>query len=105
MSKKALGNYYGACNELVKAFCKKQDFTFDGWVADEVGEHASFESYWVFHCHDIVTDLELKAPKGLIKKWVEAACEHNEDKEYKDWKTINYKSYIKGARYEQINPT
>lgn len=104
MSKKALGNYYEACNELVKEFCKKQDFTFDDWIGDEVGGHASFDSYWVFVFGDIVTDLELKAPKGLIKKWVEASCEHNEDKDCKDWKTINYKSYIKGARYDQINP-
>lgn len=104
MSRKALDGYYKACNELVKEFCKKQDMEFDGWVGDEVGRHASFESYWVFHCHDIVTDLQLKAPKRLIKEWTEAGCEHNEGKEYKDWQTINYKSYIKGLRYEQINP-
>lgn len=104
MSKKALGNYYGACNELIKEFCKKQDFTFDGWICDEVGGHASFESFWVFVFEDIVTDLELKAPKGLIIEWTEASCEHNEDKDCKDWKTMKYKSYIKGARYGQINP-
>lgn len=88
-------NYESACNEYVKAFAKKQGLVFDYWIGDEVGGIASFSCQYFFNMSDMVIDIETKQPKFLILKWHDelTICHP---------KTMNYKSYTMGLRFDQI---
>jgi len=89
-----IGDYELSCNLIVEAFAKKQGLTFDGWIADEVGEMASFNDEYFFTMENMVHDLKTVQPKGLITKWQDYAVEIH----LKTGKSINYKSYSKGLR-------
>ena len=96
---KSIFHYRAACIDVLKEFSKKQDLEFDGWVGNEVGGIASFCMQYFFTMEDMCTDLVSKQKKGFILQW------QNEGVEYclgnKEEKHINYKSYIKGARYNE----
>jgi hypothetical protein len=64
----ALDNYDKACTEIITKFCEKQGLEFDFWVADEVGNTASFALQYTFTLTEIVHDLRTKQKKGLILK-------------------------------------
>lgn len=90
-------NYCKACNDYISAFEKKQDLSFDFWVADEVGGVASFADQYFFHLSDIIHDLRTNQKKGLILQWQIEDVEHNLGNE--NPKHINHKSYIMGLRF------
>lgn len=66
--KDALKRYDDVCNDLVKAFCKKQGYAFCGWVADETGGVAECGDCF-YNMEDIVLDIREDAPAGEIEKW------------------------------------
>jgi hypothetical protein len=88
------------CNSYVHAFCKKQELVFDYWIADEVGEIASFSESYFFDIFDIMRDIDSNHPPGLVQQWQDDGVEAH----FKDEKTpmINYKSYCMGLRYENL---
>lgn len=83
--------YENICNEIVNEFLKKQNIPDAEihWVADLIGEIV-FVNHYYFNFSDIIKDLKLNAPIGLIFKWHDSAT------------TINYYSYIKGLRDNEI---
>jgi len=89
-NKKLKENYY------IDKFCKKQELTFDGWVGDEVGGIAWFGDVLFFNFQDIVWDINSKQDKDLIINWIYESLDNQE-------KAINYFSYSKGLRYNDIN--
>jgi len=56
--------------EYVKAFCKKQDLSFEFWVADQVGTVGLFSDYYI-DFSDLKLDMDTKQPKGQILEWHE----------------------------------
>jgi hypothetical protein len=86
--------YESVCNEYIKQFCQKHDIDFDGWVANIVGSVCCFDSYF-FNFMDIVWDINSKQPTGLIFQWHEDTYENTD-------KAINYYSYTKGLRYNDL---
>lgn len=93
-SKVLIGRYDVICNKIVEEFCEKQGLEFDGWVGDNVGEVASFNTIYFFNMTDIILDLRENADKGEILKWQD---ENLESENY-----INYYSFTKGLRCNQL---
>jgi hypothetical protein len=87
-------DYEKVCNQYMKLFCEKQDLGFDGFVGDEVGGVACCNDFF-FNFQDIVWDVNAKIPKGVIIEWYDAQLENPE-------KAINYYSYTKGLRHQDI---
>ena len=87
-------NYESSCNQYLKEFCKKQDFTNDGWVNDDIGGIALCSDFF-FNLHDIVWDINSKQPKGIIINWYYDNLENTE-------KCINYYSYTNGLRFSHL---
>jgi len=88
--KKLQKSYELACNSYVKAFCKKQDMDFNGWIGNSVGGIALCSDF-SFNLHDIVWDMNSKQPKGVIIQWYDDCLS-------KPKKSINYYAYTKGVR-------
>ena len=86
--------YESICNEYVTQFCIKQDIEFEGWVNYDVGSVACCGDF-IFNFRDIVWDINSNQPKGNIANWY---YENSETPE----KAINYFSYTKGLRIEDI---
>jgi len=82
-------NYEKAVNDYVKVFEEKQDCNIQYWVADIVGEICDVSDCF-FNFTDIKTDIDEKAPVGLIFEWY-WSDEHQTS-------NFNYYSYIKGLR-------
>jgi len=108
MSKKIIKNlnelkkeYDQSCNDFVSRFAIKQGLEFDGWVGDEVGETALFNEVFYFNMSDVILDLMNYCENGLIVKWSEESTEFNMFKDIP--KYINYRSYIRGLRYDNLN--
>lgn len=87
--------YEFVCNEYVTKFCNKQELDFDGWVGDNIGCIAYFGDVFFFNFQDIVWDINTKQKKGLIIEWLYESIDNAEN-------SINYYSYTKGLRYENI---
>ena len=75
-------------------FAVSKGMTFDFWVADLVGDVAHFNGHYFFNFSDIVLDINTSQPKGAIMRWY--------DENLEDMQTINYYSYTKGLRVEQL---
>ena len=88
--------YNGICNEYVKRFCRKQELDFSDvhWIGGSIGESFMVADY-VFNFSDIVIDVNSKHQKGLILKWYWDMVENVPA-------FINYSSYAKGLRYEDL---
>ena len=90
-----LKEYYDIiANVYIKRFCDKQDISFDGWIADDIGGIASFIDQYFFNYNDIVYDITNNCEKGLILSWQDCNMELYE----KGINTINYHSYTRGLR-------
>ena len=94
-SNKLQKQYQSICNQYIEEFCEKQEVSFEGWVADQVGGIAvcSFDFYFSFQ--DIVLDINSDQPKGAIIDWYHQNIENPE-------KSINYYSYSKGLRISDL---
>jgi len=86
-------------NEYLQKFIKKQDIDFDGWVADDVGGIASFCCQYFFSFDDIRYDIDNDCEVGLILNWQQDGVDYHMKGKFD---TINYRSYHKGLRYEDL---
>jgi len=86
--------YEKSCNEYIKAFEKKQMMSFEFWVADNVGGVAGFGDLF-FDFLDIKYDVDTEQPPYRIIEWSEHVLENQP-------KFINYATYCKGLRFEDI---
>jgi len=96
-----LSEYANICNKIVAKFCKKQEIEFDFWVLDEAGGIASFNTEYFFSMSDIILDLNTKQKKGLILNWQIDSVDSHLSTPFA--KSINYNSFIMGARYAKHN--
>lgn len=86
--------YEFICNQYVTKFCNKQDMYSEGWVGNHVGTIAYCHDFF-FDFQDIVLDVNSKQPKGTIVNWYYDNLES-------EGKHINYYSYTKGLRINDI---
>ena len=86
--------YEFLCNEYVRLFCEKQEMDFECWVAGVVGQIACCNDFY-FNFQDIVWDVNFNQPKGAIIDW------YYENLDFPE-KSINYFSYTKGLRINDI---
>lgn len=86
-------NLENAVNEIIKAFEEKQEVSFQFFVGDDITGIASFGCTYYFNISDICLDILTEQPKGLIFEWHEECLENKN-------KTISYKSYSMGLRFE-----
>lgn len=87
-------DYEKACMNYIKAFEKKHEVYFEFWIANRVGEVASFGDIFTFHFSDVKFDIDNNAEKGKIFEWHEYCLEIYRKKE----RFVNYQSYLMGAR-------
>lgn len=80
--------------KYIKKFEKKHDCCFEHAVADDLMGVICFGDVLFFSINDIVYDIDTKQPKGLIIDWLYDSIHQD--------KHINFYSYSKGLRYEQI---
>ncbi len=73
--------FEAAVAEYVKAFCRKHDLLFDGWVADQVGTVGVFGDYF-FDLETIRIDLDTKQPKKQLFDWYDNLMNLNSDNYY-----------------------
>lgn len=78
------------CTEYIKAFCKKQEMEFNGWVGDSVGEVAYIEDYYL-NFDDIRLDVDANQPKGKMLDWYNQEMEAR----FTDSQGMNYRTYVK----------
>jgi hypothetical protein len=93
MEKIVLKAYYEkACNDYLKAFCKKHGFYFSDayWVADEVGTVAGVADYF-FDMQTIIADIDAGADKYELIKWYDYCLEIQAEA------TTDYKNWLKGC--------
>ena len=83
------------CNDYIELFSEKQNLEFDGWVANDAGGIAGFITQYFFNLHDIIHDIESKAPVGLILHWQDDNLENKPN-------YINYPSYRAGLRHSDL---
>lgn len=99
--------YNHVCNAYAKAFAKKHDYQFDGWVADEAGTVACFGDYF-FDFKDIKFDIDNEVPKEKFLEYYDASLDYsflNIEREMIMEELIdnklrpfpNYKNWLKGA--------
>jgi hypothetical protein len=93
--------YELTCSEYVEKFSRKQGIKFNYWVSDNIGGIACFIDQYFFSFNDIRIDMEAKQPKGLIIEWNDAIIDYH-SKNNKQASYINYGSYIKGFRFENL---
>lgn len=86
--------YEKVCNEYIKQFCQKQDVEFGYWINNVVGETSYIDDYF-FDFQDIAWDINSNQPKGCIISWYN-------DNLIDLAKSINYYSYTKGLRVENL---
>jgi hypothetical protein len=91
--KELKAQFEAVCGKLIKAFCKKQNVDFEYWIGDIVGGTAYFSDFY-FNLDEIVHDITTEQPKGLILKWHNQKCEHDQ--------YINYYSYTMGLRWDML---
>ena len=65
---KAVKLYIKSCEEIIKAFSKKQSIEFSGWVDNEFGNKAIFGDH-IFKMSDIIFDITSNQQTGLIMEW------------------------------------
>lgn len=64
-------NYEKACNDYLRAFCKKHGFDSSYWIADEVGGIADCNGYYSVDLKTIRTDIDEDAKEEEFAKWYE----------------------------------
>ena len=81
-------------NEYIDMFCEKQGLHFDGWVNNDVGEVALFNSGYYIMFDTIRLDIDKSAPMGEILKWYDLTY----DGPFKEVEWFNYNTYLMGYR-------
>lgn len=81
--------YENCVMKYVEMFCNKHELDYDGWIGDYFGEVA-YLSDIIADMNDIRFDIDNNIDKHLYKEHYYYNLENS--------KTINYRSYVKGAR-------
>lgn len=74
MAKELITQYEKYCNEILKAFCEKQEMNNEGWVGEQIGGIAMCSDFF-FNFLDIVWDLNSEQPKGKIIEWYDTTLD------------------------------
>lgn len=88
--------YENVCQLYIAAFVEKHGYEFSGWVADDIGQVASFIDEYFFDFTEVTYDINTEQPKGLIFEWFDEIVQHSGELH------INFRSYSKGLRYTDI---
>lgn len=88
-------DFINAVKGYIAAFEKKQGLKLEFWVADDIGGTACFGD-WFFNFDDIRLDIDREVPADTILEWYDT-IEH-------DKPSVNYASYLKGMRAENLTP-
>lgn len=88
--------YEKVVTEYIQIFSDKQELEFEYWIGDIKGGVACFSEIYFYNFQDIVWDINSKQSEGLIKKWFNDSIDNHE-------KAINYFSYSKGLRFDDIS--
>jgi hypothetical protein len=62
---------------------------------------AKFGDYY-FSIEDIIYDLENNVKRYLIRQWQDDLLEYNKNRDEKEYKYVNFKSYCMGFRYSDL---
>ena len=81
-----------AIQSYIDTFANKHELQFYGFVSDDNIGIAVFNEHYFINISDVIFDVDMEQPKGLIKEWYQERLEHAEN--------INFQSYAKGVRYE-----
>lgn len=88
--------YQNACNDYLKAFCKKHGYDFadarESWVAGEVGTITCVADYFV-SMEDIRTDIDHNAPEEEFVRWYDYTLRLHT----LGATAMNYKHWLMGA--------
>jgi hypothetical protein len=86
--------YTAACNEYLRAFCKKHNFEYDpqAWVGSEAGDIALLGDYYT-DMRTIITDIEHKAPEEAFFRWYDYCLRANAVEQ----PTPNFESWLAGC--------
>jgi hypothetical protein len=76
------------CNLYIDIFENKQGLTFVRWADDVVCGLCEFNDGFMFNFYEIVLDIELNAPKGVILYWHSLITEHEHTAQH------NYKIFL-----------
>lgn len=102
--------YEQVCNRLAVLFGRKHGLAFEGWVGyfnpnksawnEGAGGIACFGDYTV-PMEDIRTDLMMDADENEWIKYFDACMEEYQhaEEERRDPRNVNYRSWLKGARF------
>ncbi len=93
--------YNNIVNKYLLRFVKKHGYEFSDWISD-VGEIACFIEQYFLNFDDIRYDIDNNIKKGLIFQWQDDGIEHAMKHNYGYKDNINFKSYISGLRYEDL---
>ncbi len=85
--------YQSACLSYIKAFEKKQGYEFTDWIGSY--DIAIFIDQYFINLSDVRFDIDEDVPAGTIIEWYDATLEVGLLGET----IINYRSWVKGARY------
>lgn len=88
--KELINGYENICNKIVNEFCKKQNLTFNYWIADEIGQIFEASDHF-FDTRDVIFDMKTNQKKGLILKWHDKCVECHFEKK----PIINYQVFCK----------
>jgi hypothetical protein len=91
--------YVDVVNDYLYEFCRKQEMDWYGWIGNEVGGVGTFNDF-TFNFSDILYDINNNCKKGLIIDWYYQSVDYCMEKTFNTW--INYNSYHKGLRYENL---
>lgn len=94
MKTKLQKNYEKACMAYIREFEEKHNMSMEFWIADRIGEWAMFGDV-ALQFSDIVYDIDTQQPRRYIWDW------HYDNLKYPN-NNINYHSYCKGLRIENI---
>jgi len=76
-------------SKIVDEFCKKNDLTFEFWVADDITGTACFDYDQFYNLSDICFDLFTNQPNFRISEWLQKSLDNNNFE-------VNYQSYCMG---------
>ena len=96
-----IDKYEAAVTALTEYFCIKHGLDFEFWVADKIGEVVSCSDY-MFSFSDIKHDMETAQPVDQIIDWYNETVDFCMDKANEGKLSINYETYCKGERYENL---
>jgi hypothetical protein len=87
-----------AINPYLKAFEKKHNLYFEGWVGDEICGVCLFGDYFI-NFTDLLYDIDTNQPKDNFLSWYDYTLSTYDI--FTDKPIINYKSWCKGYRHER----